>query len=165
MNIFYLDNDTEICAKYHCDKPVVKMILETAQMLSTAHRVIDGDMYADNNNLYKATHKNHPSAVWVRQSDQNYLWTLSLLLELMKQYTKRYNKKWNESKSDALVTGLTSLPTAITRGKFTTPPQCMPEDYKNKDTITAYKNYYIGDKARFAKWAYTDMPEWFSNGR
>ena len=165
MNIFYLDNDTEICAKYHCDKHVVKMILETAQMLSTAHRVIDGDMYAANNNLYKATHKNHPSAVWVRQSDQNYLWTLSLLLELMKQYTKRYNKKWNESKSDALVTGLTSLPTAITRGKFTTPPQCMPEDYKNKDTITAYKNYYIGDKARFAKWAYTDMPEWFSDGR
>ena len=165
MNIFYLDNNTELCAKYHCDKHVVKMILETAQLLSTAHRVLDGDRYADNNSLYKATHKNHPTAVWGRQSDQNYLWTLSLLIELMKQYTKRYNKKWNKLKSDALIKGLMSLPTTITRGSFTTPPQCMPEDYKDKDTITAYKNYYIGDKARFAKWNYTDTPEWFNNGR
>ena len=46
MNIFYLHENPEICAEYHCDKHVVKMILETAQMLSTAHRIIDGELGA-----------------------------------------------------------------------------------------------------------------------
>ena len=53
MNIFYLSTNTDECARYHCDKHVVKMILETAQMLSTAHRVLDGDELADEKILYK----------------------------------------------------------------------------------------------------------------
>ena len=73
MNIFYLDSDPYVAAKMHCDKHVVKMILESAQMLSTAHRVLDGDEYADERGLYKMAHKNHPSTIWVRTSTDNYM--------------------------------------------------------------------------------------------
>ena len=73
MNIFYLDRDPAKCAAMHCDKHVVKMILEYAQLLSTAHRVLDGDQNADSQGFYKATHKNHPSAVWVRESWAHYV--------------------------------------------------------------------------------------------
>ena len=93
MNIFYLNKSFRQTAKDHCDKHVVKMILETAQLLSTAHRVLDGDEYADRVNLYKATHKNHPSAVWVRSNKEAYDWTYMLLVQLCKEYTKRYNKE------------------------------------------------------------------------
>jgi len=79
MNIFYLDKDPRICAENHCDKHCVKMILEYAQLLSTAHRVLDGDPNQElpdgrQDVLYKATHVNHPSAVWVRQNEANYKW-------------------------------------------------------------------------------------------
>ena len=101
MNIFYLDNHTHRCAKQHCDKHVVKMIIEYAQLLSTAHRVIDGIEYTDlskngrkikrwkmvkNSNmeetLYKAAMVNHPSAVWVRQSSRHYQWLYRLFMWL-----------------------------------------------------------------------------------
>ena len=73
MNIFYLDEKPLTAARMHCDKHVVKMIIESAQMLSTAHRTLDGNDYADRMNLYKATHKNHPANIWVRESAENYL--------------------------------------------------------------------------------------------
>lgn len=89
MNIFYLHSDAKECAVMHCDKHVVKMILETAQLLSTAHRLLDGN---DDPILYKATHKNHPSAIWTRKSQKNYLWLTSLLQNLCQEYTYRYGK-------------------------------------------------------------------------
>ena len=92
MNIFYLDKDAEIAAQYHCDKHCVKMILESAQLLSTAHRVLDGDEDADRLGLYKSFSPNHPSAIWVRQSDQNYNWLWELLHYLGIEYSKRYDK-------------------------------------------------------------------------
>ena len=95
MNIFYLDKDPVIAAQMHCDKHVVKMILESAQLMSTAHRFLDGDRYADKNGLYKLTHKNHPTAIWVRKSKENYMWTWNLLDALLQEYTKRYNKHHN----------------------------------------------------------------------
>ena len=87
MNIFYLDKDPKKCAEMHCDKHVVKMILEYAQLLSTAHRVLDGNEWADHVGLYKATHKNHPSAIWARESAGNYFWLNKLFQELCKEYT------------------------------------------------------------------------------
>lgn len=83
MNIFYLHKNTEQCANMHCDKHVVKMILESAQLLCTAHRVCDGDDYCDDYNLYKKTHQNHPSAVWVRKSADNYRWLHELFFFLL----------------------------------------------------------------------------------
>ena len=92
MNIFYLDKDPKIATQMHCDKHVVKMILETAQMLSTAHRVLDGDEYADSKGLYKMTHRNHPCSIWVRSSDNNYKWMWDFYDNLLKEYTFRYDK-------------------------------------------------------------------------
>ena len=74
MNIFYLDRDPKIAAQMMCDKHVVKMILESAQMLSTAHRVWEGDKYADQYGLYKMAHKKHHSTLWVSSGEWNYLW-------------------------------------------------------------------------------------------
>jgi hypothetical protein len=92
MNIFYLDRDPVIAAQMMCDKHVVKMILESAQMLSTAHRVLDGDEYANKMGLYKLAHKNHPSTIWVRTSSENYRWLFNHYDALMQEYTYRYDK-------------------------------------------------------------------------
>ena len=91
MNIFFLDIDPEICAKYHVDKHVVKMIIELAQLLCTAHHIIGSDN-EDFKIPYKKTHVNHPSAIWVRQGLYNYVWTVNLGLELCKEYTKRFTR-------------------------------------------------------------------------
>ena len=86
MNIFFLDYDTKKCAKYHCDKHVVKMILETAQLLCGAHWVTGSEA------PYKLSHKNHPCSIWVRESLSNYLYLCDLGLELCKEYTYRYGR-------------------------------------------------------------------------
>jgi hypothetical protein len=106
MNIFVLDSSPEKAAEYHCDKHVVKMILETCQLLSTAHRVLDGEVGVSNNGgslkladadmdttLLRSTHTNHPCAVWVRESEANYRWTWRLLCALCDEYTARYGKR------------------------------------------------------------------------
>ena len=107
MNIFYLHSDPQLCAEMHCDKHVCKMIVEYAQLLSTAHRVLDGEMYIDDSsgrkikrwkhpdynfeaNLYKASFVNHPSAVWVRESPWNYNWLEVLWYSLCDEYTQIY---------------------------------------------------------------------------
>jgi len=158
MNIFYLSEYADEAAEMHCDKHVVKMILETAQLLSTAHRVLDGDDYADRAGLYKVTHINHPSAVWVRQSEANYYWTLHLLWYLCAEYSKRYHKV---HKTVRLIDALAVVPDNIPDGDFTEPPQCMPDEYKNDCAVTAYRTYYKNDKAGFAVWKYTQAPTWW----
>jgi hypothetical protein len=158
MNIFYLDADPAIAAQQQCDKHCVKMILETAQLLSTAHRLLNGDEYADSVGLYKATHKNHPSAVWVRQSTANYNWTHLHLTALCAEYTRRYNKT---HKTQRLLTALAKLPGALPDADtMTEPPQCMPDQYKGDCAVSAYRNYYLGEKMYMAKWAYTEAPTW-----
>lgn len=161
MNIFYLSKDAETAAQLHCDKHVVKMILETAQMLSTAHRVLDGDEYADAMGLYKLAHKNHPSTIWTRASVEQYLWLYDLFHYLLKEYTFRYGK---HHASERLVGALSKLPENISNAGFTDPPQCMPDYCKGEDTVLAYQNYYILEKSRFAKWKKRPVPEWFSGG-
>ena len=158
MNIFYLDSDPTIAAQMMCDKHVVKMILESAQMLSTAHRVLDGDHRADNNGLYKATHKNHPSAVWARNNSENYQWLWQHMSSLMAEYTFRYNKT---HATERLIHSLWEHPRNITHGDFSDPPQCMPDYCKCSDTVSAYQNYYIAEKSGFAKWKNRATPEWF----
>lgn len=162
MNIFYLHNRAEVAAHMHCDKHCVKMILETAQLLSTAHRVLDGNKYADEVGLYKATHINHPSSIWVRESDENYQWTVDLLYHLCEEYFDRYQRT---HKTERLLTHLDRYPKNIPLGEFTQPPQCMPDEYKCDDSILAYRTYYNKDKAHFAKWNYCDTPEWFEKVR
>ena len=175
MNIFYLHEETKECAKQHLDKHVVKMILEYAQLLSTAHRLLDGYEYEGKSisgrkamrwklndvredNLYMASHMKHPSGIWCRETSDNYLWLYNLWRDLMKEYTFRYGK---HHVAERLIPFLDNLPKNIKFGALTPMPQCMPEQYKVDDSIQAYKNYYIGDKQRFAVWTNRPIPEWY----
>ena len=149
MNIFYLDQKANVAAAYHCDKHVVKMILESAQLLSTAHHIVDGEPSIE---CYKATHKNHPSAVWARQTGLNYNWLWELTENLCREYTLRY-KKTHKVESSGLLNRLSNKPYELANGTFSSPPQCMPDEYKVVgNSVEAYRNYYKGAKAGFAVW-------------
>lgn len=163
----------------HCDKHVVKMILEYAQLLSTAHRVIDGDpvielstggrkvkrwRLEDQNlekRLFAATHINHPCAIWARQNDANYKWLRELLWHLLIVYRDRYGRE--HSVWERCLSELKDPPKYIFKGCMTRLPQAMPNDYKvDGDSVQAYRNYYCRDKARFAKWKDGNIPAWFA---
>jgi hypothetical protein len=162
MNIFYLDHKPSLAAAYHCDKHVVKMILETAQLLCTAHRVLDdrGPLYYDDQGYYKSTHVNHPSAIWVRSSVPAYMWTHALLLCLCEEYTRRYGKV-HKVESSGLMAKLVDPPGILHNTKPTFPPQCMPEQYKRDDVVEAYRAYYVGEKHKIAKWRTGKKPTWW----
>lgn len=152
MNIFFLSVCAILSAVLQCDKHVVKMILETAQLLSTAHFELDGESPA-----YKPTHKNHPSAVWVRQSSGNYLWLHAHLLALGEEYTKRYGKVHKTIAEHA--EALSRLPVNIPQGEFFEPPQCMPDECKRDDTVLAYQVYY---NVKADQWAAAGSPmKWY----
>jgi len=137
------------------------MILESAQMLSTAHRITDGNDYADEHGLYKTAHKNHPSTLWARQSKWNYMWLFDLFRFLCAEYTTRYGKY---HASERLLSALSKIPSNIDPlAKLTPVPQCMPEQYKMLNAMDAYRNYYKGEKSYFAKWNKgTAEPEWWT---
>jgi hypothetical protein len=156
MNIFYLDRDPLVCAQMHCDKHVVKMIVETAQLLSTAAR----EYGCTAESLYKSTHKNHPSAVWVRQSAQHYEYALHLLYYLLLEYTWRYKKQ--HKTIDLLSDLITARQVIPDNGWISDPPQCMPDDCMGYDTVAAYRKYYITHKAHFATWKSTKAPYWWN---
>lgn len=159
MNIFYLDRNPKIAAEMHCDKHVVKMILESAQMLSTAHRILDGDKPADDSGLYKITHKNHPCSIWVRANSSNYRWLFDLYESLLIEYAFRYDK---HHASNRLVSALRAAPINITHGKLVDPPMCMPDHCKTDDTVLSYQNYYLIEKSYFANWKRRAVPSWFA---
>ena len=145
-------------AEQMCDKHVVKMILESAQMLSTAHRIIDK---VDNDLLYKVSHKNHPSCRWVRESHLHYQWLYSHFIALGREYTRRYGKV--HTSIDKLQMFLKNIPKHISIQPFTPPPQCMPLDYHQDNTVEAYRMYYKCDMADFAQWKEPAIiPEWFT---
>jgi hypothetical protein len=148
MNIFYLDFDIKKCAAYHCDKHVVKMILEYAQLLSTT-----------SGGPYKPTHINHPCAKWVRESEANFLYLVDLQHYLNEEYKVRYSGK--DHKSFLVVQNDLVMPELPQIG-FTEPPKCVPDEYKHLDIVTAYREYYKKDKAYFCTWK-TQVPEWFNN--
>jgi hypothetical protein len=111
------------------------MILETAQLLSTAHNELDGTQVA-----YKSTHKNHPSAVWARANRKNYTWLQRHLMALGDEYTRRYGRvhKTIQTHSQSLL----EPPRGISDGDFTDPPQCMPDECKRPDAVQGYQVYY-----------------------
>ncbi len=159
MNIFYLDKNPAKAAEYHCDKHVVKMILESSQMLCTAHRILSSEEFCDNRGLYKLAYQNHPSTVWARENYVQYRWLYNLYEALLTEYTKRYKKS---HASGRLREALELSPIEINTGPFKEPPQCMPDEYKVKgNSLIAYRKYYKGVKSYFAKWAYSDTPWWW----
>lgn len=159
MNIFYVDKDPVVAAQMMCDKHVVKMILESAQMLSTAHRQLDGDDYADTHKLYKNAMVNHPSTIWVRSSHMHYRYLYDLFVALCDEYTYRYGKQHASDRQ--LRVPLAKAPDNIPQVTWNPPPQCMPEEYKMTSSILAYRKYYINDKGSFSTWKNRPTPYWF----
>ena len=145
MNIFYLHRDPVKAAKIQYNKHVVKMILESAQMLCTAHHHYAELNYPMVEVPYKKAHYNHPSTIWCRQNAKQYMWLYKHMLALGEEYTKRYNKTHLTIKKCKEV--LKHLPLGMPVGTFTEPPQCMPDEYKvQDDSVSAYWNYYENEK-------------------
>jgi hypothetical protein len=176
MNIFFLDRDVRIAAQYHNNKHVVKMILESAQLLSTAHRVLDGTMSIQTSStnrktknwklndqretiLYKVSHLNHPSAIWARSNIDHYRWLYDLFYSLIGEYKYRYEGKYH--KCETLLIPLLNCPENIPIVDWQDPPQAMPDDCKTEDTVEAYRNYYRNHKRRMASWKIRSIPEWY----
>ena len=159
MNIFFLDFDVKKCAKFHCDKHVVKMILETAQLLCSAHHVTIHDTIHDTIHVpYKLSHKNHPCSIWVRESLSNYLYLCELGLALGEEYTYRYGK--THKSIEVIQWCLSNRPNIKDIG-FTTPPLAMPDEYKVESVIDSYRNYYKGAKSTIVSWKNREKPDWF----
>ena len=180
MNIFYLHQDPLECARQHCDKHVVKMAIEYAQLLSTTHRVVDGAPWAGrttngrriirylhndstmNINLYKACHVNHPSTIWVRQSKQNYDWLYDMWIHVCNEYTHRYGRV--HASMVKLEEILVLAPDRIGDGEFTEPTLAMkqyPNCVVKGDAVESYRNFYWEDKRGFAKWTNRPEPSWW----
>lgn len=161
MNIFVLSYDPVEAAMMQCDKHVVKMILESAQLLSTAHHEFDSP-YKDK--CYRPTHKNHPCAKWVRESLSNYSWLYHHMLALGDEYTERYGKIHKTIRERAPVLGIP--PPGIPTVGPTQFPLCMPDEYKiyddvgDPDVVGSYRAYYMGEKRSFATWK-TSPPDWW----
>ena len=170
MNIFYLSEHAQIAARMQCDQHVVKMTLESAQMLCTAINVCGGE------SPYKTTHLNHPCSIWARHNYDNFMWLKRHALELAYEYTRRFGKV---HKSQAVIEHCAievervralfgrgpgnTLRFGPTEGR-TKPPLCMPDKYKTDDHVQSYRAYYLGEKRSFARWSKTrEAPRWWQD--
>ena len=152
MNIFVLDRDPTTAAQMLCDKHVVKMVLESAQMLSTvAHQK---GLEAP----YRMTHRNHPCTVWAGSSEGNWLWLVEHALAMCAEYTHRYGRT---HKSQAVIEWCRDNKPDFSSSEATAFAQAMPDRYKDKCPVAAYRSYYHGEKSAFAKWSRRSTPKWF----
>ena len=153
MNIFVLDKNIEKCAQFHCDQHVIKMILESAQILCTTLNKLGFDT------PYKTTHEKHPCVLWTGKSYSNFIWLSNLAYALNEEYKYRYKKNIDHrsinviqqiQKSKYSDSGLTEF------------VQAMPDKYQvPHDPVTAYRNFYNYDKSKFATWTRRQEPYWF----
>ena len=153
------------------------MIIEYAQLMSTAHRVLDGEEYYDKTSngrkikrwrlndardalLMKASHINHPSNIWLRQSKDNYIWLYQMWACLLREYTYRYGKVHACAR---LIDVLAEIPHNLQDVPFNEPTPAMPDECKiPNDSLKSYHKYYNERKTHFAKWTKRDMPPWYS---
>jgi hypothetical protein len=181
LNIFYIDEDPVEAAQQQCDKHVVKMIVESAQMLSTAHRLLDGNIDrrpsssgktmskywslpdAREGTLYKAVHMYHPCTVWTMQSNNNYDWHWLHFDALCKEYTHRYGKVHKTDENLRLA--LQQLPSNIPVGSLRPLPLAMgaaPQCINYSDPVGSYRSFYQTKQANFKMaWTKREIPDWF----
>ena len=163
MNIFVLDKDPIVAAQSQHNKHVVKMVVETTQLLSTSLRLLCGPHATTM--LYRSTHTRHPCAIWTSSEAQNMEWLLAHGKALLAEYTHRYGKI---HKSTVILEEATKLFSTVSPSAWThelsTRPQCMPDEYRCDDTVTAYRRYYIACKltpgGRSASWKHREIPAW-----
>jgi len=156
MNIFFLDKDPSVCAKYHCDKHVCKMIVETGQMLSTAYQRNFGKVKS----LYKPAYENHPMTKWVGNTKGNFQFTVKLFHHLLVEYFLRYGKEHKTKRIAILLEYKHTKWKDKLFGIMSRPPLCMPDQYKKGNYVESYRRYYIAEKKRFAKYNYSETPYW-----
>jgi hypothetical protein len=191
MNVFFLNYDAQKCAEMHIDKHVTKMCIEYPQLMSTAHRFLDGEEYtelsangrrikrwrlSDNreNHLMKASHINHPSAIWTRDNAENYEWLFEMWCYLLDEYRYRYGK---DHSCGRLIPFLAMSPIKISTNRgFFPPTPAMPTELKvlaenpipgrKYDSLKSYHNYYNVSKRSFASWRgkinSRPIPEWYN---
>ena len=153
MNIFVLDNDIKKCAQYHCDQHVIKMILESTQIMCTALNL------KGFTTPYRSTHTKHPCVKWVGESYSNFEWLGKLTRALNEEYKFRYEKQ-NNHKSIAVLDEIQKY--NYQDQGLTEFAQAMPEEYKVPgNPVQAYRNFYNFDKSRFATWKKRKKPPWF----
>ena len=154
MNIFLLHSNPKIAARQACDQHVVKMVTETAQILSTVHHIWGSDA------PYRRTHAKHPCVVWAAACTGNYKWLLEHGMALAAEYTFRYGK---QHKAELALLKLQRPPVAMPSSRRTPFVQCMPEEYQVPgDPVRAYRNFYVQDKSRFARWSKARKPpRWY----
>jgi len=154
MNIFVLDKDPVKAAEMQCDKHVVKMVLETAQLLCSAFDKAP----------YKKTHYNHPCSVWVRESPANYKWLIQHGLALADEFELRFKKphasrkviEWCAEQFN------TNPPVFKTNNGLTPFAQAMPENLRTQNAVVAYRTYYKTAKSEIAKWTHgRQQPNWW----
>lgn len=154
MNVFYLHENPFTAAEQLCDQHVLKMGIESAQMLATAHWMNESEA------PYKKAHVNHPSTIWTRSSSKHYDWLVNHAKGIFKEYTNRYGKT---HKTESVLRWLDENRPKLEDKGFVPPPQCMPEEYKNHDTVKAYRDFYIYDKVLIKGLNYNrkdNAPEW-----
>ena len=155
MNIFFLDEDYKLAAKYHVNRHVIKMQVESAQMLSTASFISRNR--PEDWMFYKPTHENHPCNVWARKSLDNWLWLRNLAYELQNEW--RY--RWNHTKNHKSILMLDNLPEPLIPSiGLTELPQAVDENCKSDNPIDAYRKYYITSKTKLHDWGIRGKPEW-----
>ncbi|HET58638.1 MAG TPA: hypothetical protein ENN35_09395 [Deltaproteobacteria bacterium] len=153
MNIFILDRNIRTCARYHADRHVVKMILESAQILCT---IVSREGLESS---YRPTHRNHPCVLWAGRSRENWLWLKELTLRLNDEYRYRFGR--SDDHSSAVVVRDLECP-SLPGGGLTEFVQAMPEQYRVPgDAVSAYRAYYVGEKSEIARWTRRRIPRWY----
>ena len=155
MNIFVLDLNPIKCSEYHLDKHSIKMVLEYAQLLCSAHHLIN----PTNNIPYKLSHKNHPCSMWVRECYENYNWLCDLALQLSLEYTNRYEKR--HKSQDVIEWCIENRPKLPINSQITNFALAMPDECKIGDVVDSYREYYRLHKKSIAFWKKRDTPNWF----
>ena len=154
MNIFVLDHDIELCARYHCDQHVARMIPRYARILQAALNLRGFDLQA------VPACADHPCVLWAGASFDNFLWLKDLAFFLNDEYRLRFDRADDHRAIETLH--------SISRYRFErrglTPfPQMMPDRYRvAHDPVRAYRRFYIGDMLSFARWRLRGMPGWIA---
>lgn len=158
MNIFALSAEPQIAATMLCDKHVCKMAVESAQMLCTA--VLDRLGEDRIPGMYEPTHVHHPCTLWAGESIENFVWLAVHGLEICHEFERRFGHSHATKQIISKALAYQHLFDRVPQTPFV---QCMPDQYKDEtNPVTAYRRYYLAEKARFATWKRSSPPYWWT---